>query len=554
MSLRPERVRRMKLLALAVVNVAILVAIAVVLVDRELPAPEETPPASSESTRFAIPWDNRLAPEATALDPSCKGCNLLLVSLDIFRPDHMPCFGYDKPTTPFICELVEHATVFDNFIVHAYQTPVSQMSMFTGLYPSSSGFTNFAAVLPPEVDYFPEAMKRAKYTTVAMGSSFEVMSDMSKYGSGALHFTQEGLNPGMSFGRGFDRFVFTGQRNVPTDAFAWLQEPRQDPFFLWLILGTLHWPYGAHGDPAEQGRFDPPGYDGPLRNVRQLGFEVLSSIYDGKFYRRNGGAPLTLGPADAAFINSRYDYGMWTVDQFMGELLASIPPDVLQNTLIVLHGVHGEDLGEHKYFGHYDVYDTEVRSTLIVLSPRRKQEGVRIEQQVEGVDLAPTLLDLLGLPPLSGALGTSAVEVMRTGVGDPLRLAFVQRIPLWEDIFRYRSLMPPDYVARINPILDRDVVGDTGLRTLRWKLLHRRARAIEEQVSWWTNLTGVPIQRPEWELYDLAADPTEQVNVATQEPEVTAELGEKLLAWESKVGADIPQKRVVDAALPLVTP
>lgn len=535
---RAQRARQRRVVLLLGVNLLLVAAVLLVLDRRRASAPVGV----ADEVPVQVQWGGRLAPDATDLDAACPGCNLLLVSLDIFRPDHMPCFGYEQPTTPYICELAEHSVVFDNFIVHAYQTPVSLMSMLTGRYPSSTGFTHFGAVLPDEVAYFPETLKDAGYTNVAMGSSFEVMSDMSSYAKGSLRFRKDGLNPGTSFGRGFDRFVFTGNRNTPTDAYAWLARPPAGKFFLWLVVGTLHWPYGAHGDPALQDRFDPPGYDGPLAG-QKLGFEVVSRIYDDKWWPDLGGSPTPLGPADTAYINSRYDFGMWTVDEFVGELLASMPEDVMQDTLIVLHGVHGEDLGEHKYFGHYDVFDTEVRSTLMVLSPKRKAEGTRITSQVEGVDLGPTLLDLLGLPALPGALGRSAAPDIRANGGDNERPAFFQRIPLWEDIFRYRTDMPPDYVQRIDPILDRAVVGDTGIRTLRWKLIHRRARDIEAQVSWWTWLAGVPIQRPEWELYDLVADPTEQVNVADREPAVTAELAAQLLAWEARVGADQPQLR-----------
>lgn len=542
MSAQSRRERKRLVAALVALNAALLLALGAVWAGRRhaSPAEFEEPPA------FPIAWNERVAPDATDLDPTCRGCNLLLVSLDIFRPDHLACNGYGVATAPYICELASHGTVFDNFIVHAYQTPVSMMSMFTGRYPSSSGFTNFAAVLPPNVETMPEALSRQGYETLAMGSSFEVMSDMSSYVKGTLRFRADGLNPGMSFGRGFDRFVFTGHRNVPTDAIGWLAEPRDRPFFLWLILGTLHWPYGAQADPAYAARFDPPDYTGPL-GATNLGFEVVSHIYKDKLYGGPGTEPAALGPADTAYVNARYDVGLWTVDQFIGELLASIPPAVMQNTLVVLHGVHGEDLGEHDYFGHYDVFDTEVRSTLIVLSPKRRQEGTHIRGQIEGVDLGPTLLDLVGVAPLPAAEGRSVVESIRTGEADLSRTAFVQRLPLWEDIFRFRTDMPADYVARIDPLLDEAVYGDTGIRTLRWKLLHRRARAIEAQVSWWTYLAGVPILRSEWELYDLEADPTEQVDVLAQHPEVVADLQAQLLAWEARVGADIDRPRVAIA-------
>lgn len=515
---------------LAALNLAALAGVGAVLWQRahpQAPAPVARGPKPAEPA-----WDQRLAPDA-ADGVDCPGCNVLMVSLDIFRPDHMACFGYPKPTTPHICELAEHGVTFDNYVVHAYQTPVSQMTMFTGRYPSSNGFVSFASRLSADIPYFPEVMKGAGYATVALGSSFEVMTDMSSSDSGRRSFKRPGLNPGLSFGRGFDRFVFTGNRNLPTDGITWLQQHGNERFFLWMILGTLHWPYGEQGDPALQSMFDPPGYQGVLAQQDSLNFELLSHIYKGRLYGDSPAQSQPIGADDAAYINARYDFGLWTVDQFIGELMASIPPEVLQKTLIVLHGVHGEDLGEHGYFGHYDVYDTEVRSTLIVLNPRHRAEGVHVKEQVEGIDLAPTLLDVLGLPPLPGAEGRSFRTELATGKGDPDRIAYVERIPLWEDIFRHKGGMPEAFVSKVTELLDRQVVGDTGLRTLRWKLLHRKARAIEAQVSWWTWVSGLPVERPEWELYDLEADPTEQTDVLAQHPDVAAELQQRLIAWEA---------------------
>lgn len=487
--------------------------------------------------RPEIDWDGRLAADADD-DPSCKDCNVLMISLDIFRPDHMPCLGYPQNTTPFMCEMAAQGVLFENFIVHAYQTPISQMTLFTGRYASSNGFVSFASLLPDDVPYFPEQMKRAGYQTVALGSSFEVMTDMSASESARRRFSRKGLNPGLSFGRGFDRFVFTGNRNLPTDGITWLADHGDQRFFMWMILGTLHWPYGSQGDPALRDMFDPPGYDGPLSHLRSLNFDVLSRIYDGRLYKEDG-TYVALDDQDAAFINARYDFGLWTVDQFIGELLASMSPELMQNTLILLHGVHGEDLGEHGYFGHYDIFDTEVKSSLIVLNPRHRAKGVRIKEQVEGVDLAPTVLELLDLPALPGVDGESFVGALRDGRGDPERIAYFERIPLWEDIFRHKGGMPPQFVAKVTELLDSRVVGDTGLRTLHWKLLHRKAREVEAQVSWLAWLSGQPMERQEWELYDLQTDPDEQVNVAEQHPEVLAELQAHLLRWE----ASLPETR-----------
>ncbi len=524
--------RRPVLVALlGLANLLVVGGIAWLLVGQ----PPEAPPPAPPPEPAGIDWADRFA-DGAGEDPLCEGCNLLLISLDIFRPDHLQCLGGDHETSPRMCELIEHGTLFENFIVHAYQTPVSQMALFTGRYPSSSGFVSFTSRLPDDIPTFPEALAGAGYHTVAMGSSFEVMSDMSlPMGDKPARFHRDDLKPGLSFGRGFDRFVFTGNRNVPTDAIPWLEQHGEERFFLWLILGSLHWPYGHQGDPALRTMFDPEGYDGPLSRVKRLNFPVVSRIYQDRYYPRRTDEVIELGPEDTEFINSRYDFGLWTVDQFIGELLDALDPEVLQDTLIVLHGVHGEDLGEHGYFGHYDIYDTEVRSVLVVLDPRHRVEGRRVVEQVEGVDLAPTLLELLGLPPLEGADGESAVEALATGRGDPDKVAYFERIPLWEEIFRHRTKMPRSFVDRVGDLLDRDIYGDTGLRTTRWKLIHRKARDIEAQVSWYGWLSGTPVERAEWELYDLEADPDEQANLVDLHPEVAAGLQAKLLRWEASI-------------------
>ena len=107
---------------------------------------------------------------------------------------------------------------------------------------------------------------------------------------------------------------------------------------------------------------------------------------------------------------------------------------------------------------------------------------------------------------------------------------------LWEDIFRHRTQMPKPYVRRITPIMDRTTIGDTAIRTVRWKLLHRRARHVEAQVSWWGWLSGTPVERPQWELYDLKADPNEQTNVIQDHHDVAMDLKAQLLAWEKENG------------------
>ena len=480
-------------------------------------------------------WSRRLAPDADG-DATCEGCNVLLLALDIFRPDHLPCMGYPRETAPNICEMIEHGVTFDTFMAHAYQTPIAQMANFTGLRPSRSGFVSFASQLDPTIPTLPERLQAAGYQTVAMGSSFEVMADMSAADGERNAFKRDGLNPSLSFGRGFDRFVFTGNRNQPTDAIPWLRSQSEQPWFLWVVFGSLHWPYGATAEPNEQTRFDPPGPEGAVTSTRPPGFRTVSRIYEDRLYSEQGppeGEPLTAN--DHALINARYDVGLWDADRFIGNLIDSMTPEQLQSTVIVLYGIHGEDLGEHGYYGHYDIFDVETRMTMVVLDPKLRHSGVRISSVTEGVDLAPTVLDLLGLPPLPDIDGSSLVPAMEQGHGDPDRVAIVERVPLWEDIFRHKPSIPEGFDERVQARLDQGVWRDRGIRDARYKLIHRTAREVEAEVSWYRYLTGTAPTRPEWELYDLQADPTEQTNVYATQSDKVSELQATLLAWEQSV-------------------
>ena len=519
---------------LVALNLLVYVAVLLFWLDSR-----RTPDRDSEGAPTTELWGRGDTTGGLDDDLRCPGCNVLLISLDILRANNLPCYGYERDTAPNLCEMAQRGTLFENFIVHAYQTPISQMSILTSLYPSVSGYVSFASQIEPTTPYLPEVLQEQGYHNVAFGSSFEVMTDMSAQmvtrheGLISIIPDKEGLNPGLSFGRGFDRFVFTGHRNLPTDALGWLRDAGDEAFFMWLPIGTLHWPYGMLGEPEEKRRFDPPGYDGMFKGVDRLGFRRFNSkVFENRYYHPDGNSD-PLSTADVQYVISRYDFGIYYTDGFLGELFTLLhETGLVDNTLVILHGVHGEDLGEHGYYAHYDIFDTEVRTPLIIFNPRNGNHGQRISDQVRGIDLAPTILDLVGLETLPGALGESLVPAMQEGELRTARPAIMERIPLWEDMFRHLGSMPADYVERVTPILDERVYGDVGIRTDRWKLIHRRSRDIEAQVSWWSYVTGIPQEREEYELYDLDADPTELRNVYEQHPEDARRLREQLTAWE----------------------
>ncbi len=238
---------------------------------------------------------------------------------------------------------------------------------------------------------------------------------------------------------------------------------------------------------------------------------------------------------------------------FVGNLTSLLEDlGISGRTLIVLYSTHGEDLGEHGYFGHYDLYDTEAKNALLFKFPNDEHGGVRFTPQVQGIDIVPTILDYLDIPLPHEAQGTTVMPELsgqEPGSGSPF--AYSTRIPLFEYVlFKGRRLFVVatrktevlgTYMETLREHLEafdpQRPPYDVSVRTLDWKLIVRNHAPMLRKISWWGFVAGQPIEVEDVELYDLRRDPTEQRNVASKHPEVVAALKERLLGWDASVKA-----------------
>ena len=95
-------------------------------------------------------------------------CNVILVSVDSLRADHMGIYGYKRNTTPNFDALAKKGTLFKNYYSPSYITPVTEATVQTGLYPTSHGVTNFDSLLPKNRTLLPEYMKKLGFRTQAI--------------------------------------------------------------------------------------------------------------------------------------------------------------------------------------------------------------------------------------------------------------------------------------------------------------------------------------------------------------------------------------------------
>jgi arylsulfatase len=496
--------------------------------------------------------------------PKHEFTNVILISLQCLRADHLGVYGYQRNTSANIDRLAGKSVLFENAISQANLTPVAQMSVLTSQYPRVNGMVSFeVAKESVTTRTLPEILKYYGYTTAATVSSPEFFMRFDTAGG-------ELINPGDVFSRSFDYFGRTARgpsgaslRVAPTDAFTWLKKNSDRKFFLWIGSGLLHMPYSATVPMPYKTMYDPPGYTPFWQRLPQLqgsssddapSYEVFSRVYRNKFYR-DFKPVYRLTAEDVNYVTGRYDAGVYYTDQFIGELLQLLDSlKLTEKTLIVLQSMHGDDLGENGLFFHYDVTDPVVKNALLFRFPQGEYGGKRVSEQVQGLDVMPTILGYLGIPVPHDAQGSSLMPLLKgeKGATGSSRV-FIDRLPWWEytlskwylemqlasgkeftsgeskRLQEYQQLLQQSFTALGYP------PGDIAVRTPEWKLIIRKNRDLLEKVSWWGFITGLPQSYSDLELYDLKNDPLEKTNVAARHPDIVARLKKPLLEWDASV-------------------
>ena len=494
--------------------------------------------------------------------------NVIFISVDTLRSDHLGCYGYGKGTSPNIDALAGKSVLFENFIGHAILTPVSQMSIFTSQYPRVNGMTSFAVREEDVTERrLPQILKLYGYTNAAFLSSREFTLQFKALSGRSIRTRN-------LFSKSFDVYEEALKYEEIPKAMEWIRNNRDRKFFLWISASTVHWPYGQGIPEPHLSKFDGPGPGAAFARVlegktlHRGGFgritysEILSRLYRDRYYV-DFAPQVRLSQRDVDFIRARYDAGIFHTDLFVGRLLSLLDElDLADRTLVVFHSIHGEDLGEHGYFNHYDLYDTEVKNALVMKFPGSRQGGKRVSPQVQAVDVMPTVLDWLGIPVNHEAMGVSLVPLIeRDDAAQVSEFAYSARIPLWEvavaivhssratrlffrpdtDLEREEHGRYMDMLLEYVRSLTGDPPHDTAIRTKDWKLLLRKDTGLLERISWWRFISGEDIAFEEVELYDLREDPMEQHDVASRYPEVTSRLREKLMEWNSLVESRRPK-------------
>ncbi len=455
-----------------------------------------------------------------------QGCNVILITTNVLRYNHLAPYGYERNTMPTINALAKESYIFDHAFAQAGYTLPNMMSILTSLYPVSHGVLDaFKDTLPARIHTLAEILKIHGYKTAWFAD-----------------LNEPHLFPSVGFGHGYDvkTKLFNDLRSANSVA-NWVRHNKRERFFITINSRHTHSPYfplpkyGAKFSAGQKGDL-PENTEVYLKTVyydivdqMERPDGVLHTVYDEKtkalikkmapegasgqrfwiktFDRVRLLTPQnkqyqlsnirmkaytkrvqTDNPQNLAYIRAMYDGCILGIDQeIIKPLIKTLKKNkIYDKTLIVFTADHGESLGEHGLVGHGLVYwDQLVHVPLIVKLPGETRSA-RINTLVQSIDIMPTILDYLKIEIPYHAQGRSLLPLM------------------WTDSTASRQ----DYVFGANRI-------SAYLRNHMWKLI--APRDLQK------NKANMRLA-----LYNIKDDPEEHTNLAEKHPDLAAKLFKRL--------------------------
>jgi choline-sulfatase len=291
-----------------------------------------------------------------------KPLNVVVITIDTLRPDHLGCYGYSKISTPTLDRIAQGGVLFESAAAQTPLTPPSHASMFTGLNPPAHKVRDTGGfILSGSTPTIARILRDRGWDTAAFVSSM-VLKKRSGFDQGFDVYDDEMPRPGKG-----DEFLEDAVRpagDTVDRAVSWVNSRTDKPFFLWVHLYDPHVPY--HLKPPFSEEYKDRPYDGEIAYAdRELG-------------------------------------------RLMETLRRKSPPE---KTLVAVLSDHGESLGEHGELTHgVFLYDATLR-IVFLMSGAGVPAGVRLKPQARTIDLLPTILNLMGGDAPPGVEGTSLVPL-----------------------------------------------------------------------------------------------------------------------------------------------
>lgn len=396
-------------------------------------------------------------------DPDAKPKNLVYILIDTQRADAFePIGGEGSPVkTPTFDALAKDGVAFTQAYNQENWTKPSVATILSGLYPVSHDTSGEEETVPEAVEMLAEILQKQGMSTGAFIANGYISRDF-------------GFNQGWDYYTNFLREKKNHTaKSVYREAMQWVEENHKKPFFLYVQTIDPHVAWSVpkkYTDLYYEGEYK--GQIGPSMSGRE---QADLSGSD------------TLTDDDIKWIHALYNGEVTYQDEYMGGLMKKLEElGVMDDTLIVISTDHGEELQEHGQMGHrHTLYNELIRSPLVMRYPKRLPPNTQIDDIVELVDMAPTILDVMGFDPSKDHEGLSLVPLIE---GRPFQRP------------RY-TIAEYEYNARYGPL---DITEDE-------RGMHERSVIVGRWKMWTTH-------REHRMLFDLKDDPEEQNNMLGKAP------------------------------------
>jgi len=466
--------------------------------------------------------------------------NVILITIDALRAGHLSCLGYPRHTTPNLDQLADEGALFLQAISNGPHTRYSFPSILTSTY----AFMYDRAGIPLKLGGGPlskhritiaEVLKGNGYSTAAFNSNPLISSHYS-YDRGFDTFEnflgkplraemelrikkKRGIFPKdlVNFYKFIRKFIkyFQGKATDQPNAYeinqrviSWLRTYSQKKFFVWLHYLDVHFPY-----------FPPLFMKSYSRSISTL---EMFSLNDRVLADVRARAPSGLAENELRKIIGLYDDGVRNVDCAIGLLFDKLKKlgTWLGNTYIIVTADHGEEFADHGEVGHYmractrahALYDELLHVPLIIAGPGIQERTV-IKNQVGLLDLAPTILDLLGIEEIQEFQGKSSLPLVKG-----------------TETYEKRNVISEG----LRDERDGSIVKSYSYRTEKWKFI-----------------LVVNGDKRRCELYDLEKDPEETDDLARKEAEKVGEFEARIMEHISMERASVEKaERITPKPIP----
>ena len=405
-----------------------------------------------------------------------KQPNIVLMGVDSLLATHMSCYGYHRLTTPHIDKFAEGGTLFEKTYSAHIPTTSAYASMLTGLDTFSTQVValRHQGPLREEVKTLPEILREVGYDTTCVGFSGPSARGFDTY----LNYS--GWGPDES-GRS-PKAENLNKTTLP-ELNRLIDQSDEKPFFLFLRHMDPHSPYLP---PAP---YERAFYHGDECDPSNKSMEPVMTFKPFCDYFASWMPP---GITDKDYVIAQYDGAIAYMDACIQTLFNALETrGVLDETIVVINGDHGETLYDHEcWFDHHGLYDVTLHVPLIIRYPGRVPAGKRVAGYNQHKDLVPTLLELADIETDSQFDGESLTSLISGEV-----TSFESEIYITECTWMRKH----------------------GWRTPEWKLIV----ALEPDFHF----------KPSVELYNLIQDPDENNNLAETHPDLVNVLETRMKDW-----------------------